>query len=56
MGASDIPKILSGGIIEREAEREREKGREKVTWCFTLSQPVRLYQGERERDNALYYK
>ena len=27
-----------------------EREREKVNWCFTPSQPVRLYQGDRERD------
>ena len=29
----------------------REYERKKVSWCFTPSQPVRLYQGDkRERD------
>ena len=29
------------------SEREREREREKVNWCFTPSQPVRLYHRER---------
>ena len=50
MGASDNPRLSSGGIIDREEEREREreKGREDVIWCFTPFKPVWLYHGERE--------
>ena len=41
-------------LRERDRDRVREAG-EQVSWCFTPSQPVRLYQGggrerERERD------
>ena len=44
-----------GGGRERERRRRRERGEEreekkkkKVIWCFTPSQPLRLYQGEEE--------
>ena len=30
--------------------------RERVSWCFTPSQPVRLYQGDREREGKVYNK
>ena len=40
---------------QRETEnRDREKrksDRKQVSWCFTPSQPVRLYQGERQKTN-----
>ena len=36
-------------------QNERERERERETWCFTLSQPVRLYQGERERERDLVF-
>ena len=30
----------------REIEEEEEEEEEEVTWCFTPSQPLRLYQGD----------
>ena len=37
-----------GGEREREGETERQTDRQRqtVSWCFTPSQPVRLYQGD----------
>ena len=35
------------GVVKFEVS-DREKGI-IISWCFTPSQPVRLYQGERER-------
>ena len=36
---------------ETERDRDREREGERVNWCFTPSQPVRLYQGE-EKDGS----
>ena len=62
-GAGEIDRQSNRGR-ERQKHTERhticmreggrgEREREKVSWCFTPSQPVRLYQGKRERN---YYK
>ena len=41
--------VVKGLVIGRERERERDRERERETWCFTPSQPLQLYEGERER-------
>ena len=44
---------------EREWGRRRggdEEEKELVNWCFTSSQPVRLYQGERRRRRRIRRK
>ena len=38
-------------ILSRPLVITLQKWRERVSWCFTPNQAVRLYQGEREREN-----
>ena len=42
-----------GGGRKKRGKRERER----VNWCFTSSQPVQLYQGDREieRDECVFH-
>ena len=47
-GSNLVFYALSTITVLSEREREREREREKVTWWFTPSQPLRLYQGERD--------
>ena len=39
-------------IRERKRGGEGGRERERISWCFTPSQPVRLYQRERERERV----
>ena len=42
--------VISGRETDRQRQTDRlaERERERVKWCFTPSQPVQLYQGERQ--------
>ena len=46
--------VISGRETDRQRQTDRQtdrhRERERVNWCFTPSQPVRLYQGQTETD------
>ena len=39
--------VIHQYIGKKKRREEEEEERRRVNWCFTPSQPVRLYQGDR---------
>ena len=61
---TDRKKVKQTNKSKKERRTERQKGRDRtnkkqndskyVTWSFTPSQPLRLYQGETERQKQTF--
>ena len=41
-----------GKEVERQTDRQRDEVTKQLTWCFTPSQPLRLYQGDKRDEES----
>ena len=40
---------MENAVLKKKEKEKKKEKKEEVSWYFTPSQPVRLYQGEKEK-------